>query len=581
MADHTQDTASGTRASPSDTLTGPRIATETTSGSGLDKRVLYLMLLRLVLITFVLGATILISWLGDIDLQAPSSIVMFSIIGTTYLLSLVYAVAIRRGINPDRLAEVQLAVDLIITTLLVHATGGAQSAYSFFYPLSIIGAALIRFRSGAVVVAIVSAVLFATVASLGWSELIPVPAGQRILPSDLSRLAFLRALGLNLTAFAAIGGLAYALGGQIQRTAASLETERTAAADLVALHGDIVRSLSSGLITTDTGGNVQTVNDAALEILGTIPKDTIGHRLGEVLPGVEEKIEALAAHKTLRRADLVIPLDDQSSLVLGLSITPLRDNRDQVLGRIVTFQDLTELRRMESEVEQAQRLAAIGTLAAGVAHEIRNPLAAISGSVELLGGNPAVDEDSRALMSIISREIDRLNKLLTELLDYTNPARRVVSEIDLAVLVRETIAVFRQDKSFDSVELEADFATGTSETLLAGDASQIRQVLWNLLRNAAEAASAGGGNVIVRTLHDGGFAVVEVEDDGPGISPEHLERVFDPFFTTKHDGTGLGLATSLSIVHQHRGTIEARSRRGKGSRFILRLPLADGGSENS
>src|SRR5687768_14316595 len=181
------------------------------------------MLFRLVLITLVLGATILISTLGDYDLASPYSLILFAIIGTTYLLTLIYAVALQRGVDAGRLGDIQMVVDMATTVLLVHVTGGATSAYTFFFPLAIIGAATIRYRAGAVVVATASVVLFVAVSLLGWQGVLPTPPGQRILPTDLGSLELIRAMALNGAAIASVAVLAYTLGAQIQRTEKSLE----------------------------------------------------------------------------------------------------------------------------------------------------------------------------------------------------------------------------------------------------------------------------------------------------------------------------------------------------------------------
>jgi two-component system sensor histidine kinase PilS (NtrC family) len=544
------------------------------TGAELNRRVIYLMLFRLALISLVLGVTILLSWLSDVDLSAPASLVLFAIIGMTYLLSLIYSVLIRRGLDPTRLADAQVAADLVTTTLLVHVTGGPQSAYTFFFPLSIIGAATVRFRAGAVVVAVASIVLFVGVSLAGVYQILPVPAGQRVLPHEVTNVELGRAMALNLAAFAGVAVLAFNLGAQIQRTTASLEVERSAAADLFALHDDIVRSLSSGLITVDQSGEVLSMNRAAGEMLQIAADDALGRPVERILPGIGERVAALAGSPTPRRTDLVLDRRDGVRLVLGITTSPLRDNRDVVVGRIFNFQDLTELRAMEGQVKRAERLAVIGGLAAGVAHEIRNPLASISGSIELLRNAPSGDEDSRPLMDIITREIDRLNVMVDDLLDYASPQplRRV--EFDLAALAHETMQVFEQDRSFDHVALTAADDTVREGLRLTADPGKLRQVLWNLLRNAAEAADSGGGSIEVRVALAGEHASMEVADDGPGVASENLDRLFDPFFTTKSRGSGLGLATCQNIVHEHGGTIRAESEPGKGCRFVVRLPLA-------
>jgi two-component system sensor histidine kinase PilS (NtrC family) len=311
----------------------------------------------------------------------------------------------------------------------------------------------------------------------------------------------------------------------------------------------------------DLDGRVLTINDTATELLGAT--GAVGREIEEVLPGV-------SAFGEVRRADLAVTTGGRT-LDLGISVSPLRDVRDQVVGRVVNFTDLTELRRMEHRIKHAERMATIGSLAAGIAHEIRNPLASMSGSIELLQQAADVSEDDRTLMTIVVREIDRLNALITDLLDYASPRPREPVRFDLSTMVDETLQVFRQDKS----RAEVDLATilppaGTLE--IVADPAKLRQVVWNLVRNAADAAASGGGHVAISLRGEDGEIELAITDDGPGIPDENLPRIFDPYFTTKKRGTGLGLAMCHSIVAEHGGTIEATSELGKGTRFVVTLP---------
>ncbi len=541
-----------------------------------QRRVVYLMLFRLVLITLVLGATLLLWAFTKADISGVGSLSVFAIIGLTYLLTVFYGLALRRGADPEKLGRLQLHGDLVITTLLVHVTGGVESAYTFFFPLSIIAAATVRFRSGAITAAIAGAVLFISVSLLGWSGLVPLPHASGVDPTQLSVVGLARALGLNLAAIIGVAFLAVNLGAQLQRTVASLASEREAAADLYTLHEDIVRCLSSGLITVDERDRVLTINAAACELLQVTPGQAVGRTIDRIAPGLGAKLADLPARDSLRRGDMVTNVSGEK-LVLGITVSPLRDNQDRVIGRVLNFSDLTELRKMEKQVKHAERLAAIGTLAAGVAHEIRNPLASISGSIELLSSAP--DQDNRPLMEIITREIDRLNQMITDLLDYTNPGPRELVEFDYAAMVCETAEVFQRDPAFAGVDVAVDDGSTTSGLLLLGDPGKLRQVVWNLLRNAGEAALSGSGTVRLRIAEDNGSAVVEVSDDGPGMDEGQISQVFDPFFTTKQGGSGLGLATSHNIINEHGGEIRAHSEgRGKGARFVVRIPVERTGS---
>jgi two-component system, NtrC family, sensor histidine kinase PilS len=525
------------------------------------RRLTYLMLFRVVLISLVLGATTLLTLFGGVDPGRATSLGLYGIIGVTYLLTLVYALWLRSGRAVAQLAHIQLAGDLVIATVLMHMTGGAQSAYTFFFPLTVIGAAVVASRRATAWVALSAAALFLLTGLVGWS----------LRHEDVTAIELSRSLGLNMAALVGVSVLALALSGQLQLASATLAVERSAAADLLVLHSDVVRCLSSGLVTVDPGDQVLTINQVACEILGATPEAAVGAPVDTILPGLAARLGELGERASLQRAELALARGGRE-LVLGVSVSPLHDRSGRFRGRVVNFQDLTDLRKMEQSVRQAERLAVVGGLAAGVAHEIRNPLASISGSIELLRQMPQADEDSRALMSIVTREIDRLNRLLTDLLDYANPRSLEIEPLDLAGLVRDTIGVFAQDRGLAGVAVELAAADELGPIEMAGDAAKLRQVLWNLLRNAAEAASQGGGHVQVEVVPEPSEVVVRIRDDGPGIPAEHGQRVFEPFFTTKARGTGLGLATVHTLVNDHRGTIRFDSLAAGGTCFEVRLP---------
>jgi two-component system, NtrC family, sensor histidine kinase PilS len=552
--------------SPAASLTG--VPEPPAPGPDMARRIRWLMLLRTLVISIVLGVSYWLSWIHA-GVTTGTSAFLSSVIAATYALTLVWALLLRRGVDPERLIWPQLAGDIAVTTSLVYATGGALSAYTFLFPLSIVGAGAVRFARGAVVVALASVALMTAAALTARYQALPLPMVPYVAPWTQPAHDFARTLALHLASIVAVGALSYVFGDQLRRAAASLASERRVVADLVTLHQDIVRSLTSGLITIDTEGDVLTVNSAAADILGLDPARAVGRDLDDVLPGIRAMLAPLPPRAPLRRADLTIDRAG-SKLALGVSVSPLVDVRDAAVGRVINFQDLTELRRMEDQVQRAERMATVGQLAAGVAHEIRNPLASISGSIELLGQGSQVGDDDRALMAIITREVDRLNNLITELLDYANPRPREVVDFDLAVLVDETVRVFQQDRSFGDLELTLRPLPERVE--LSADAAKLRQVTWNLLRNAAEAASAGGRHVEVTLSAGDDGATLEVADDGPGIPAAAVARVFDPFFTTKKRGTGLGLATCHRIVVEHGGSIDLDSEPGRGTRVIVHLP---------
>ena len=271
-----------------------------------------------------------------------------------------------------------------------------------------------------------------------------------------------------------------------------------------------------------------------------------------------------------------------------MSAAPLSDHAGGLIGRVIHFQDLTELKRMELAVARAERLASIGRLSAAIAHEIRNPLASISGSMELLRDAPGADPDSRKLMDIAVREVDRLNALVTSLLDYARPSTEERRVISLNDEVREVVAVFQGERRAERQDIRvAVETTGAARVEAAG--GQLRQIVWNLLRNAADAMSAGG-TITVRIAVEAGapdgasvgagpaWTRLTFTDTGSGIPKADLDHIFEPFFSTKSGGSGLGLPTVARIVDDHRGTIEVDSEVGRGTTVVIRLPAAPAGA---
>ncbi len=535
--------------SPGDSLVlAPPVAT-----GDLSRRITRLLLLRTLVISAVLGLSLWLLWIGEQPAQAAMWL-QSSIIAATYVSSIVFGVMLRRGVTAAKVGRPMQVADLVVTSLLIYVTGGAQSPYVFLYALSIVGAGAISYRRGAIIITISSVVALIAVALLAWARAIDLPVSAQVSPWEQSSAELVRTLGIDVATLVGVGALSLIFGDQLQRGAETLATTRRAAADLLTLHQDIVRSLSSGLVTIAPDGTILTLNQAGADILGTT--GAVGKPIDAIMPGLTTD--------AVNRVELVI-----GDVTLGVTVSPLVDVRDQVIGRVVNFQDLTELRRLEQHMRRAERLATVGQLAAGVAHEIRNPLASISGSIELLRATPQASEDDRTLMAIVNREVLRLNALIGDLLDYANPKPMQPVDIDIALLIDETVQVAKADPAFGEIEVATEIERPLQ---LSVDPAKLRQVLWNLLRNAADAALAGGKHVRVVATGDAEAVTITLADDGPGIAADQVARIFDPFFTTKQRGTGLGLATCHAIVAEHRGRIAIESEVGSGTKMIVSLP---------
>ncbi|MBP6631442.1 MAG: PAS domain-containing protein [Kofleriaceae bacterium] len=540
----------------------------------LARRLTWLMLVRTVAVTVVLGLTL---WLlATAETRSTALVVTLSgLIAVTYILTIVYAVLLRRQVAAARLVWPQLIGDVAIAGLLLYCTGGATSAYAFFFALSLVSAGALLYQRGVLVIGGMSIALITLVSIAAWRSWLPLPMVPQARPWEQSSVDFIRSLGINLAAISAVGVLAYAFGEQLQRTSQSLASERRVVADLVTLHEDILRSLSSGLITIDRDGNLLTANQVASEVFARPTTAMVGRPLAEVCPPLAARLAGLGADATVQRGDLTFQRAGRQS-VLGISVSPLRDVQDQAIGRVINFTDLTALRAMETQVRRAERMATVGQLAAGIAHEIRNPLASISGSVELLRTSPQASDDDRALMAIVTREMERLDGLISDLLDYTNPRPRQPVRFDLVALVDETVQVFRQDPILATLGAEVAIAASEAVLEVEADPAQLRQVLWNLLRNAADAVAKAGdaapGRIEVAVGRDGGQVRVDVTDTGPGVPVDALPHIFDPFFTTKRTGSGLGLAVCQALITDHGGSLDVSNQAQGGARFTVRLP---------
>ena len=511
----------------------------------------WIVLFRLVLVTVMLGGTA--AWQVRTGGAVPAlASALYVILAATYAASLAFVVWLRVGRALEALAWAQLAGDVALATAVVAITGWTDSLFVFMYSLAVVEGGILLFRAGAVGALAMSLVVYMPLAWLA----------PPVRPPWLTLFA-------HAGAFVATAALASYLAEQVRRTGERLAERELDLAAITALHESIVQSVASGLLTVDARDRVTFLNRAGEQITGLSQAEVRGR-------AAVRWFGAFAGQAGRDESDFVNARGER--LRLGYTLFPLRGREGEEIGRAVIFQDLTGLRAMEERVERSERLAELGGVAAGLAHELRNPLASMSGSVELLraGLDPA-DADAR-LMDIVLREAARLNQLVARFLEYARPAAPRRAPADLARVAAETLDVFVHDPAAARVRLERDLAP----TPASCDADQVRQVLWNLLVNAAQAAQAAGRagvRVAVRCQPepDGG-ARLEVEDDGPGIAPQDLPRLFTPFFTTKERGTGLGLATVQRIVDAHQGTVAAGPGARGGARFTVRFPPPPAGS---
>lgn len=462
----------------------------------------------------------------------------------------------------------QAMVDVGFVSIIVYATGLYDSMFVFMYIIIILFGSLELYMKGAMIWATLSAATYVTLLYLQVRGLL-LPPGTGMTYLDWS--PFLRSSLGNSLGFVLTGVLSGILGEDIRKAREGMQDRENVLQSLETFHKHVVENIPSGILTVDTQGVVNMINSTACSILGVAREEITGRPLKEVLSGMDQEEDR--TDPSLPRPEIVFHRSDGAEIFLGYSSSPMKDADGNVTGSVVIFQDLTPIKQMEERVRIADRLATVGELAAGLAHEIRNPLASITGSSQMLRETPDLPEISRTLLDIIERESTRLNGLISDFLAYAGPKMKNVGPVNMTTMATEIVEAVRAGEARERGVTVATPAT--REMHVKGDPEQLKQVLWNLLRNALQATPRDGSvtvDLFPQIRHRERYVVITVSDTGNGIAPDIIGKIFNPFFTSKAEGTGLGLAISQRIVHFHGGFIEVRSSPGGGSVFSVFLP---------
>ena len=545
----------------------------------LRERLEWLMLFRVVVASLLLGSAVIANLDDPAGFSDPTYIAVAAIIIVTYLGTIGLAFWLRRAAQLDLLVPVQILGDAFLATSLVLMTGGIESIFTFLFFFTIFTGAILRGRQGALFTATIAALSYLVIFVIQFSSFGSVPALFFAEATASQQLPFDNVV-VHVAAFYAVGFGAGYLAERIGQVGSELERRQLDIRQLRALNDNIVRSLSAGLVTLDLDGRVSFFNPAAAELTGITEESARFQPLATILPELADLLAAATRDATLPdgRVEGTLRRPNGDDLVVGLSVALLRDPRGLPNGYVLTFQDLTALKSMEVEVQRRDHLAAIGKLSAAIAHEIRNPLASISGCVELLAKRTQEGAEERQLTDIVVREVDRLNGLVEEFLEYARPIQVSRRRFSLTELVGEVVQMATIDVRISDGILIETMHHAAGELILDSDPQRIRQVLVNLVRNGCQAMERGGRLRITTSrmaFGSGGspYVAVQVDDTGPGLTEEVRQNLFEPFFTTKQSGTGLGLATSYRIVSELGGVLLADNAPGGGARFVLMMPL--------
>ncbi len=539
----------------------------------LRRRLGWLISVRAVISALLLGGAVVA------QITSPGSFPVdpfFFLIAVTFALTVLFAATLRVADRHRWLIDLQLAADALIVSAFIYLTGGVTSFFSMLYVLPIVAASTVQFRRGGLLVATLSAVLYGGVVL--WQYLAvagllfdPWLDPRRVALPPLAVAQY--TVALNMFAFFAVALLSGSLADSVRSAGARLERASTEIADLQALNQHVIDSLPSGLATTDRLQRILTFNRAAEVITGIPFQSAVGRPVAEVLQfpaPLAQLLDAGLTDEGARRTEFRHKTaDGRGEIDIGMSATHLQTPGGRA-GFLVTFQDVTAFKKLERDARIQQRLAAVGEMAAGIAHEIRNPLASMSGSIQILRQELPLSAEQEQLMDIVLRESERLNTTIRSFLAYARPQRFAITRIDVRRALNDTALLLR-----NSAELHAghvvDVDVPATELWYHADEGQIKQIVWNLATNGLR-AMANGGRLQLCGAATADGVVISVKDEGIGIPPEELEGLFQPFHGTFAKGSGLGLAIVHRIVTDYHGEIRVSSQPGAGTTVSVQLP---------
>src|SRR5271166_4074054 len=525
----------------------------------------WLVKVRILILTFLLAIQLAVAHLTP----APFPLRLF--IGTMVLwfaLSIFYALLLSLWAEHRLQATLQVLTDLVMVSLVVHQTGGWDSSLNFLYPLVIIVASILLPRIWAQLVAALAFILYGTVLELNYYGVVKSYCTTHPGLKALQAIIF-----VNLFAYLAVSYLAGLLAAKLRQARVQLKDASGALESLQVLHENIIQSISSGLITTGLDGRITLVNSAAQKLLDRTPDRLLGTPVAKLFLDPLPNADSQQTHGEVRfevSSDKANPFRK----TFRVRVAQLNVPEGGTLGYVYALDDLTEIRRLEREVRMQDRLAAVGRLAAAIAHEIRNPLTSIAGSVSMLSGIPEMNQEHRQLLDIVTRESQRLNAIITDFLAYSRGKQYRFDKADLVRLLEDTLTLVRHRMTSENTGITVESNFGVREAWVLADGDRLKQVFWNFSENAVR-AMRNGGTLRVDIESAGDDWQISFADTGTGMTPRQTEKVFEPFQSTFEGGTGLGLAIVYQIVQAHEGKVWARSRPGQGTTFILKLRRLD------
>jgi len=545
----------------------------------MTSRIRWLMLARVIIVTFLLVLATFIKVKEMESLSAISASTLFKTILLTYILSIIFLFLLKYIRNIPLNIYIQSICDVALITGMVYATGGIRSIYSVFYPLVIIYSVLFLGRNGGLIVASAASIFYGLFADLEFYGVIypifsiPIP-GYPMNAGDV----FTRII-THILSFYLFACLASFVVEQEKKARTLLAEKQSAFEQLDLLHRSIIESVDTGILTVNLNGQIKSFNRAAAEITGFSFREVENRIIADVFPDCpslkgefnDDGYRSMA--KT--RFEMALQTGEEKNLILGGSVSLLRDPQGVTIGNIIVFQDLTGINEMKESLERSRRLAFIGEMAAGLAHEIRNPLASISGSIQMLKGDLSQNGTNARLMQIILRGKDQLESFLKDFLLMARPAPGVREQLDIRETIRDVMESLRCVADWHE-PLNVFMFLGDEPLYLETNRTEIRQVIWNVILNAVQAMPEGGELKIEAhnsQVKERDGVEIRIGDTGYGIREQSLKKIFEPFYTTRDKGTGLGLAVVSRIMEVYGGSIRMQSQPDKGTICTIWFPV--------
>lgn len=522
----------------------------------------WLVKVRIIILTFLLGIELVINQFTATPLPMRpfvSSILLW------YTLSIFYIVLLSFWREHHLQSVLQVLTDLFLATLLIEVTGGVDSSLNFLYPLIIIVACILLPRVWAILSAALAFLLYGGLLEMnyfGW-----VRSFSTTRPDIKSLQAIIL---INLFGYLTVAYLAGLLATKLRQADVQLQDTSGALNDLRALHENVIQSISGGIVTTGLDGHITLVNNAGEILLERSEAGLLGQPISSLFIDPLPHVGSQQSHGEVRRIAKNGYRKTFRVIVSALTV-PGRG----MVGYVYSFDDLTAIRRLEREVRMQDRLAAVGRLAAGIAHEIRNPLTSIAGSVQMLEELAGLTDEQRMLVQIVTRESERLNNIITDFLAYSRAKQYKFEKTDLLPQLDDTLTLLQNRLLAEEKDIKLIRRIPMERVLCLADGDKMKQVFWNFCENAVRAMKKGG-TLTVSVMPEGEDWEISFADTGEGMTPQQTEKIFEPFQSQFEGGTGLGLAIVYQIVQAHEGKVWARSKEGQGTTFVLRLRRAEG-----